>query len=64
MINKIICVRGFIIDDVHDCDEDCEMQTGLGKGDCYAECLECGGDYIETNEGLRCTECGSNGIEA
>lgn len=60
----IKCIKGFTIDGVSACDENCEVQTGLGKGDCYAECLECGGNYIETDEGLVCIECGNNGIEA
>lgn len=59
MGDNIKCMKGFIIDGTHDCDENCEMQTGLGHGDCYAECLECGGYYIQTAEGLICLQCKS-----
>lgn len=61
---KIIkCIKGFVIDGINDCDESCEMQVGFGKGDCYAECLQCGGDYIKTGQGIVCSSCDNNGVE-
>ena len=53
----IICVKGYIIDGVHDCDENCELQVGISHGNCYAECLKWGSYYIETKEGLLCHDC-------
>ena len=63
-INKIIkCIKGYVIDGINDCDENCDLQVGIGHGNCYAECLKCGGSYIETENGMVCTDCESNGTD-
>ena len=63
MGKDVICIKGYIINKKNDCDENCEMQVGLGYGDCYSECLVCGEDNIQTSEGLICSICGNSVVD-
>ena len=63
-MKMVSCKNGLSIKEIEDnkCPSSCEFTCENG-GACFAECLSCGGDLIETNNGLVCLTCGSNGSD-